>query len=92
MQTDPNGLRQVLLNVILNAVDASPAGNAVVLQIFRPEREKSIVIQIDDSGQGWADAIPMNYSSPLSRPNRAARDWLVRGRARLWKGSAGALP
>jgi signal transduction histidine kinase len=52
LRSDPAGLRQVLLNVLINAIDAAPANGDVVLTAMREENNKSIVIQIDDSGTG----------------------------------------
>jgi signal transduction histidine kinase len=55
IQSDPHGLRQVLLNVLINAIDASPPGSEVVLRIIRGENNRSIIIQVDDSGQGLGE-------------------------------------
>jgi signal transduction histidine kinase len=52
LRSDPAGLRQVLLNVLINAIDATPADRAVVLTATRDEGHKSIVIRVDDSGTG----------------------------------------
>jgi signal transduction histidine kinase len=52
LRSDPAGLRQVLLNVLINAIDATPANGAVVLTATREEGHKSIVIRVDDSGTG----------------------------------------
>jgi signal transduction histidine kinase len=65
VHSDPHGLRQVLLNVILNAVDASPAGSAVVLQILRDAHNRSAVIQVDDSGKGLGESDPEDFFQPF---------------------------
>jgi signal transduction histidine kinase len=55
IQSDPRGLRQVLLNVLINAVDASPPGSEVILRIIRGENNRSIIIHVDDAGQGLGE-------------------------------------
>jgi signal transduction histidine kinase len=65
VQSDPGGLRQVLLNVVLNAVDASPAGSAVVLRVFRDVNARSVVIQVDDSGKGVGEGDPEELFQPF---------------------------
>ena len=59
IQSDPRGLRQVLLNVLINAVDASPPGSEVILRIIRGENNRSIIIHVDDA----VDALLMIASS-----------------------------
>jgi signal transduction histidine kinase len=65
MHTDPNGLRQVLLNVILNAVDASPPDSVVRLEIIRCEGGGSILIQVDDCGPGLGGRDPDELFQPF---------------------------
>jgi signal transduction histidine kinase len=65
IHSDPAGLRQVLINVIINAVEASPPGGVVVMQIIRDERNRSIVIQIDDEGTGLGDRNPEELFQPF---------------------------
>jgi len=52
LRSDPAGLRQILLNVLMNAIDATPEGGAVKLTATRDESDKIVLIQIDDSGKG----------------------------------------
>jgi two-component system sensor histidine kinase HydH len=65
IKSDPGGLRQVLLNVIINAVDASPAGSTVVLRIVRDESNRFIIIQVDDAGQGLGERDPDELFQPF---------------------------
>ena len=52
VRSDQAGLRQVLLNVLLNAIDASPHGSTVILKSIRDEKKNSVMLQIDDAGLG----------------------------------------
>ncbi len=65
LRSDSNGLRQILLNVILNAVDASPAGGTVSLSVNHEAANKSIVIHVDDSGSGLGDRDPDELFQPF---------------------------
>jgi signal transduction histidine kinase len=65
IQSDPGGLRQVLLNVLINAVDASPAGSEVVLRIIRGEGNRAVIIQVDDAGQGLGEINPDDLFQPF---------------------------
>ena len=65
LRSDPAGLRQVLLNVLMNAIDATPANGVVALTAMHEKDHKSIVIRVDDSGEGLVRIIPTNCSSRL---------------------------
>jgi signal transduction histidine kinase len=52
LRSDPDGLRQVLLNVLINAIDATPVNGSVVFTAIRNNEKKALLIQIDDSGTG----------------------------------------
>ena len=65
IHSDPAGLRQVLLNVMINAVEASPPGGEVAMQIVRDERNRSIVLQIDDAGKGLEARNPEELFQPF---------------------------
>ena len=65
LQSDPAGLRQILLNVLMNAIDATPEGGAVQLTATRDERDKSIVIRVDDSGKGLGQVNPNELFQPF---------------------------
>ncbi len=55
IRSDPGGLRQVLLNVILNAIDASPEGAEIAVGVVRDARAGMVDIQIDDAGPGLGE-------------------------------------
>jgi two-component system sensor histidine kinase HydH len=65
LQSDPAGLRQILLNVLINAIDATPEGGSVQLTATRQERDKAIVIRVDDSGKGLGQNNPDELFQPF---------------------------
>jgi signal transduction histidine kinase len=65
IRSDPGGLRQVLLNVIINAVDASPEGSTVVLRIVGDRNHRSVAIQVDDAGRGLGTSNPDELFQPF---------------------------
>jgi two-component system sensor histidine kinase HydH len=65
LRSDPAGLRQVLLNVLINAIEATPQGETVTLTTMLDESHKSIVIRIDDSGKGLGDRDPDELIQPF---------------------------
>jgi signal transduction histidine kinase len=65
LQSDPAGLRQVLLNVMMNAIDATPAHGVVVLTAMRGEDHTFTLIQIDDSGAGLGQKTPEELFQPF---------------------------
>jgi signal transduction histidine kinase len=65
LQSDAAGLRQILLNVLMNAIEATPENGAVVLTASHDESHKSIVIQVDDSGKGLVQTDPENLYRPF---------------------------
>jgi signal transduction histidine kinase len=52
LKSDAGGIRQVLLNVLMNALEATPAGGAVNLRILQDKGDGFITIQVDDTGEG----------------------------------------
>ncbi|MBI3949995.1 MAG: hypothetical protein HY314_06025 [Acidobacteria bacterium] len=65
IQSDENGVRQVLLNVLLNAIDASPQGGVVTVAARRNEAAKQVTIEIDDNGAGLGDRDPEELFQPF---------------------------
>ena len=54
IEIDPEQIRQVLLNLILNAVEAIPNGGTIKISIQEIEREE-VEIEVSDSGCGISD-------------------------------------
>jgi signal transduction histidine kinase len=65
IHSDPAGLRQILLNVLMNAIDATPERGVVELTAARDESNKSIVIRVDDSGKGLGKNNPDELFQPF---------------------------
>ena len=65
IRSDPSGLRQILLNVLMNAIDAMPQGGTVELTAGLNESDKSIVIRVDDSGPGLGQSNPDEFLRPF---------------------------
>jgi signal transduction histidine kinase len=66
LRSDPSGLRQVLLNVLINAIDASPSGGDVVLAAMHKDHSKTLAIQIDDSGPGLGQRTSEQLFQPFA--------------------------
>jgi signal transduction histidine kinase len=65
LRSDPAGLRQVLLNVVINAIDATPANGVVALTAMHEKDHKFILIRIDDSGEGFDQENPEELFQPF---------------------------
>lgn len=66
---DPSLLEQALVNVLLNACQATPAGSAVSLDV-RAENER-ILFVVEDEGAGIPDAIANRAGEPFFSTKRA---------------------
>lgn len=56
---DPQQLQQVMLNLVINAIEAQPAGGRVDVDLRREPNESTIMIQVADQGAGIpADVLP----------------------------------
>jgi two-component system, NtrC family, sensor histidine kinase HydH len=63
--SDPDALRQVVLNLLLNALEATPSGGDVWVRSSRAPDEGYIRIQIEDSGPGLGNSDPELFFEPF---------------------------
>ncbi len=63
--SDENGMRQVLLNTLLNAIDFTPDGGKIVLRARLEENSKTAITEIDDSGPGLIVGNPEELFEPF---------------------------
>ncbi len=54
IDSDESGLRQILLNALLNATDSLPGGGKISVRARREDKDRRLVVEIDDSGAGLA--------------------------------------
>ncbi|MBI5099409.1 MAG: HAMP domain-containing protein [Nitrospirae bacterium] len=54
VMANPIGLRQVLLNIIINAIQAMPDGGELRISTSFAEKDKKVVVSISDTGHGIA--------------------------------------
>jgi signal transduction histidine kinase len=73
VQADPQQLRQIALNLVLNAVDASPAGRPVTVAVRRgvgPSGAPAVALEVHDQGPG----IPRAEQDALFTPYFTTRE------------------
>jgi signal transduction histidine kinase len=63
VQADPDGLRQVFLNLFLNAIEATPASSSVEVRI--ETSGQSYLVEIADQGTGIGDQDPEELFQPF---------------------------
>jgi two-component system, NtrC family, sensor kinase len=61
---DADQMRQVVLNIILNAADAMPQGGTLRIRSYFESRQNQVVLRISDTGPG----IPMEIQDKLFEP------------------------
>jgi len=62
---DPEQIRQVLLNVLLNAVQATPPGGEVSVRFSHAATPERVVITVEDDGPGFDDEALDNLFTPF---------------------------
>ncbi len=60
---DPDGLRQVFYNVMINALDASPSGGAIRIEIDQARGD--YLVSVSDEGQGLPKQDPEELFQPF---------------------------
>jgi signal transduction histidine kinase len=68
VQLDPEQLKEVLINIIINACEAMGQGGSIVIYeetIIEQEKFRSAVVRISDNGPGIPDAIQSKIMEPF---------------------------
>jgi signal transduction histidine kinase len=68
VQLDPEQLKEVLINIIINACEAMGKGGSIVISeetVIKQQKLRSAVIQISDNGPGIPDAIQSKIMEPF---------------------------
>jgi signal transduction histidine kinase/CheY-like chemotaxis protein len=60
----PSELREVFVNLILNAVQAMPEGGTITFETFRTQQQK-VGVRVEDTGMGMSDDVQKNIFEPL---------------------------
>jgi len=55
IDSDENGLRQILLNILLNAMDVTPADGTIHVRIRHDLKGGILTTEVDDPGPGFGD-------------------------------------
>ena len=61
----PTELREVLVNLVLNAVQAMPAGGSISVSTRRDAPKNAVVIEVGDSGVGMPNRVLKQIFDPL---------------------------
>lgn len=61
---NPAEIREVLVNLVLNAVQAMPAGGTLRLRTHR-EGDTSVIVEVEDTGVGMPESIRQHIFEPL---------------------------
>lgn len=66
LRSDPDGVRQILLNVLLNALQAAPDDGRIRVHVGERDHDGGIEIVVDDNGPGLQGRAPEDLFSPFS--------------------------
>jgi CheY-like chemotaxis protein len=62
---DAEQLQTAIVNLLVNARDASPAGSPIILELSRPERGTGCRIAVIDHGEGMTDDVARQAVAPF---------------------------
>jgi signal transduction histidine kinase len=68
VQLDPEQLKEVIINIIINACEAMGLGGSIVIHektLIERKRIRSVVIRISDNGPGIPDTIQSKIMEPF---------------------------
>jgi C4-dicarboxylate-specific signal transduction histidine kinase len=66
IHSDESGLRQILLNVLLNAMESTPPEGAITVQVRCDEKARMLIVEVDDSGPGLGNRDPEDLFQPFA--------------------------
>jgi signal transduction histidine kinase len=87
VEADPRRLKEALFNLVANALQATPRGGSVEIEIA--ERDGAVRISVRDSGHGMTPEVLERRARPFSPPASRGPGWAWRWRARLSSSTAG---
>ncbi len=65
LDIDPEQVQQILVNLLLNAVDALPHGGVVQVAMAVPENGGPVEVSVSDNGQGIAAGVRGRLFQPF---------------------------
>ena len=63
LAADPRRLKEALINLVANAIEATPAGGEVAVEVWRADEEVEIVVR--DTGRGMAAETLRRIGTPF---------------------------
>jgi len=63
--SDPDGVRQILLNMVVNAIEVTPEGGRVVIKAGMDRGRDLLVVEVKDDGPGLGDRDPKELFEPF---------------------------
>jgi two-component system, NtrC family, sensor histidine kinase HydH len=66
IDSDENGIRQILLNILLNAMDTTPQGGAIAVRARCDDKAQALITEVDDSGPGFGGRNPEELFEPFA--------------------------
>ncbi len=65
VSVDAEQIKQALLNLTINALQAMPEGGQMVLHTFRDNEKQSVAVEVEDEGEGVDPAIAARIFDPF---------------------------